>query len=189
VQIEDAVALIRSAVEGHDGRWADLGAGRGTFTRALARILSPESRIVAVDRDALALAEIGSWAKMEAPNVTTVQGDFTSDLALPEAPVAFDGLLLANALHFVKEPGAVLARLVRLLKSADPSHPLGMTSGRVVLVEYDRRAASRWVPYPISIASLGALAQAAGLSKFRVVESRPSNYEGIIYCAIAETGV
>lgn len=59
----------------------------------------------------------------------------------------------------------------------------------MVLVEYDRRAASRWVPHPISITSLGKLALTAGLSKFRVVESRPSNYEGIIYCAVAETGV
>jgi hypothetical protein len=57
--------------------------------------------------------------------------------------------------------------------------------GRVVLVEYDRRAASRWVPYPIAIAGLPALAKAAELGKFTVVESRPSNYEGLIYAAMA----
>ncbi len=83
MQIEDAVALIRSAVDGHNGLWADLGAGRGTFTRALARILSADSTIVAVDRDSDALAEIASWAKAEAPNVTTARGDFTETLALP----------------------------------------------------------------------------------------------------------
>ena len=170
------MSLIRSAVEGHEGRWADLGAGRGTFTRALAGLLSAESRIIAVDRDASVLAEIESWAKSGASNVTTALGDFTGELTLPESSAAFDGLLLANALHFEKAPGAVLGRLSKLLAPG----------GRVVLVEYDRRAASRWVPHPISIASLGKLAEEAGLSKFRVVESRPSNYEGIIYCAVAE---
>ena len=169
MRVEDAVALIRSAVEGHEGAWADLGAGRGTFTRALADVLGAESRIFAVDREAGAVAEIQQIAD---PRVTARQGDFTAALELP--PLA--GILLANSLHFVKDAGAVLQRLVTLLQP----------EGRVVLVEYDRRAASRWVPYPIGIASLNDLARAAGLSKFRVVESRPSNYEGIIYCAAAE---
>lgn len=169
--------MIRSAVEGHDGTWADLGSGRGTFTRALARVLSADSRIYAVDRDPGVLAEIESWAKGEATNVVTVRGDFTETIVLPENPVAFDGILLANALHFVRDAGAVLSRVAGMLKQG----------GLVVLVEYDRRAASRWVPYPIAIASLPDLARQAGLSKFRVVESRPSNYEGIIYCAVATT--
>ena len=176
MQTEDAVALIRNAVEGHNGTWADLGSGRGTFTRALARVLSSDSRIYAVDRDARVLEDIARWARTEAPNVIAVQGDFTASIVLPEEADALDGILLANALHFVKEPGVVLGPLAAQLKP----------DGRVVLVEYDRRAASRWVPYPVSIASLGDLARTAGLQKFRVVESRPSNYEGIIYCAVAE---
>ena len=168
MKIEDAATLIRSAVEGHEGTWADLGAGRGTFTRALASVLGADSRIFAVDRDAGAVAEI---QQIPDPRVTARQGDFTTQLELPP----LDGIVLANALHFVKDAGATLKRLVELLAP----------EGRVVLVEYDRRAASRWVPYPIGIASLNDLAKAAGLSKFRVVESRPSNYEGIIYCAVA----
>lgn len=168
VQIEDAVALIRSAVEGHEGTWADLGAGRGTFTRALASVLGAGSRIIAVDRDPGAVAEI---EQIGDPRVTAQLGDFTSAVDLPP----LDGILLANALHFVKDAAAVLSALTQRLQPA----------GRVVLVEYDRRAASRWVPFPISIASLNDLAKAAGLSRFRVVESRPSNYEGIIYCAVA----
>jgi ubiquinone/menaquinone biosynthesis C-methylase UbiE len=172
VQIEDAAALIRSSVEGREGTWADLGAGRGTFTRALASILGPESRIHAVDQDDYAVAELDAWAKAEAPNVTAVRGDFTHQLELPE----LDGILLANALHFSKDAGGVLAKLTRLLKPG----------GRLVLVEYDRRASSRWVPHPISIAGLKELAAAAGLSRFIVAESRPSNYEGVIYAAHAD---
>ena len=172
MQIEDAAALIHSSVEGRQGTWADLGAGRGTFTRALARILGAGSKIYAVDKEEHAVAELDAWAKAEAPNVTAVRGDFTQQVDLPQ----LDGILLANALHFTKDAGAVLARLTRLL----------VPGGRVVLVEYDRRAPSRWVPHPISIASLKELAAAAGLSRFTVAESRPSNYEGIIYAAHAD---
>ena len=172
MQIEDAIALIRSSVAGHEGVWADLGAGRGTFTRALAQILGAESRIYAVDSDAPAIAELNSWAATQAPNVTAIEGDFTKEVDLPP----LDGILLANALHFVKDRTGVLARLVKRLSP----------EGRVVILEYDKRSPSRWVPYPISIADLPALAKAAGLTRFRVAESRPSNYEGIIYTAFAD---
>ena len=161
---------------GGGGTWADLGAGRGTFTRALVEVLGPNGRVIAVDRDPTMIAELEQWATSEAPNVTATVGDFTGTMMLPATPL--DGILLANAMHFVKteEQGAMLSRLADHL--AD--------DGRVVLVEYDRRAASRWVPYPIGIARLPELAKAAGLSKFIVSESRPSNYEGIIYTAHAD---
>jgi SAM-dependent methyltransferase len=177
VKLSDAVALIRSAVEGggeaQAGVWADLGAGGGTFTRALAEILGAESRIYAVDAASAAVAELEALAKKD-PRITALEGDFTGQLDLPP----LDGMLLANALHFHKDAGALLARLAKLLRPG----------GRAVLVEYDRRAASRWVPHPIAIAALPALAKAAGLGKFTVVESRPSNYEGVIYTAVASRG-
>jgi trans-aconitate methyltransferase len=175
VQIADAAALIKDAVGGREGVWADLGAGRGTFTRALAQLLDAESRIYAIDRDSQALAELESWAKAEAPNVTVLRADFTKEIEIPDAQAGLDGILLANALHFVKDASALLTRLTSMLRPG----------GCIVLVEYDRRAASRWVPYPVSIAHLPALAAAAGLTRFTVVESRPSNYEGIIYAAVA----
>lgn len=171
------MALIRSAVAGHDGVWVDFGAGRGTFTKALTEILSPDSRIIAIDRDPDAVHAILRWAADTGKPVEAVEADFTSPGFATGAsgPVEADGLLFANSLHFVNNAGALLGALSTMLKPG----------GRVVLVEYDRRAASRWVPYPIAIADLNDLARTAGLSKFRVVESRPSNYEGVIYCAVA----
>ena len=171
MQTDDAVELIRDAVAGGGNQWADLGAGRGTFTRALVELLGPDGRVVAVDREAGSIAELQELAKT-ATNVSVIEGDITQEIALPP----LDGILLANALHFVKEPGALLARLVEQLEPG----------GRVVIVEYDRRAASRWVPYPIGIADLPKLAAAAKLSRFTVTDSRPSNYEGTIYCAVAK---
>ena len=172
MRVEDAIALLQPAVSTHDGIWADLGAGNGLFTRALVHLLSAESHVIAVDSDPAAVAELARLAAGMS-RVTAKPADFSSAALTFEQPL--DGILLANALHFVKEPGAVLARLVTLLRPG----------GRVVLVEYDRRSANRWVPYPIGISDLPKLAGAAGLEKFTVVERRPSNYEGIIYTAVA----
>src|SRR5918996_3363276 len=152
VNTNDAVALLRGAIPRSRGIWADIGAGDGTFTRALAELLGPTSSLYAVDRDADAVAALTRWAASDAPNVTVVRADFTRPLTLPGLePSTLDGMLLANALHFVRDPDAVLARLVTHLRPG----------GRVVLIEYDRRRASPWVPYPIPSSSLPSLAAAA----------------------------
>src|SRR5690606_8674477 len=88
-----------------------------------------------------------------------------ADLAL--IPESLDGILLANALHFVRDAGAALARLVRLIRPG----------GRVVLVEYDQPAAKPWVPYPSPVVDLDALARAAGLERCPVPALRPAVYE------------
>ena len=169
----EAVALIAEAVPRSARAWADIGAGDGTFTRALVRILGADARVFAVDRDARALASLRRWASRERANVVLVEADFTQPLQLPEP---LDGLLVANALHFVRDADVVLGQLVQLLR------PIG----RVVIVEYDRRAASRWVPYPISSSRLPELAAAAGLSGTIVTATRPSAYGGTLYVAAAD---
>ena len=102
-----------------------------------------------------------------------VEADFTELLELPEP---LDGLLIANALHFVREADIVLARLVALVRPA----------GRIVIVEYDRRAANRWVPYPIATDRLPALTARAGLSAPAITATRPSAFGGILYVAAAD---
>jgi ubiquinone/menaquinone biosynthesis C-methylase UbiE len=172
----DAVALIADAVGGQGHTWVDLGAGGGTFTRALAELLGSEHRIYAVDRDADAVASLSTWAAAHAPHVTAMAADLSRALDLDEligSPL--DGILIANALHFIRDADDVLARFVRSLRHG----------GRVVLVEYDRREASRWVPYPVPITRLPSLAAAAGLSPFTVTASLPSMYQGVLYAAYA----
>ena len=165
----EAEDLIAGAVGEVGGVWADFGAGAGTFTRALRALLPRESRIYAVDNDPAAvraLQELGS-------GVIPVRTDFSRTFDVPEP---LDGMLLANALHFVRDKEGVLRRLVNLLRPG----------GRVVIVEYDRRAASRWVPYPINPAAWPKLAQSAGLENPRITARRPSMYAGELYSGVAE---
>jgi SAM-dependent methyltransferase len=177
VNTTQAVDLIRDAVHGRLGVWADLGAGDGTFTRALAELLGPGSRVYAVDRDARTLATLGSRRPTNAAGVTPVVADITRPFELPGLEgELLDGMLLANSLHFVRDADAVLASLASLVRPG----------GRMVLVEYDRRTATRWVPYPIPIARLPELAAAAGLSVPVVTATQPSIYEGVLYAAAAD---
>ncbi len=177
MQISDAVELIRGAIPRAGGTWADLGAGDGTFTRALIELLGPAARIYAVDRDAESLGDLAAWAATHVADVVPVVADLTRPFDLRGLNGArLDGLLLANTLHFLPDAQHVLARLAALVRPG----------GRVVLVEYDRRAPSRWVPYPVPAARLPELSRSAGLSIPVVTATRPSAFGGILYAAAAD---
>lgn len=176
MEIHEAIDLLRDAVGHGPGLWADLGAGAGTFTRALAEILGAGSVVYAVDDDPGAVRALGEFSAKSVSRVVAVKADFTGPFELPGiGDEGLDGILLANALHFVRDARDTLARLVERLR----------TGGRLVVVEYDRRAASRWVPYPIALSQWPALALSAGLTGATVTATRPSAYQGILYAGAA----
>ena len=82
----------------------------------------------------------------------------------------------ANARHFVPNPRVVLAQLLTWLRPG----------GRVVLVEYEGRRPSRWVPYPISAERLPEIVAGLGLSTPKITASRPSAYGGSLYVAVTQ---
>lgn len=168
----DHVALLRGAVE-PGGRWADLGAGTGAFTLALADLLGPGGRIVAVDRDPGALRDNARLVAARFPDVTleTQVADLTRPLSLPE----LDGLVAANSLHYVPRDRqvAVVAALASHLRDG----------GRFVLVEYDADRGNPYVPHPFSYPSWERLAAAAGLSDTQPLGRIPSRFLGAIYSA------
>jgi len=184
MEARDAAALICPAVPGPGGIWADFGSGTGTFTRALASLLGPKGRIYAVDRDRRAVASLRAWATAQArsrggapspvPAIDVLEADF-ADLARPLDLPLLDGALIANALHFVREPEPVLARITAGVRPG----------GRVIVVEYDDRPPSRWVPYPLPLARLARLAEQAGLGAPTLVGARPSAFGGKLYAAVA----
>lgn len=170
---DEATGLLRAAIPSADGEvWADLGAGTGVFTRALAALVGADAKVIAVDRDAGALEAIRAWAARatDTPAVDTIEADIARDLSLPR----LHGAVMANVLHFIPEAAGVLSRVASVLEPG----------GRVVVIEYEGRRPSRWVPYPVSAARLEELAAAAGLAPPRVVATRPSAYGGELYVAV-----
>src|SRR5437868_14836736 len=103
MDIRDAAELIAPAVRSGQ-TWADLGAGTGTFTAALARLVGPAGAVYAVERDASRVRALEQLARQVGHDahipITVRRGDFTQAVDLP----SLDGALLANALHFVPAP-------------------------------------------------------------------------------------
>ncbi len=165
---EEATGLVRSGVTKRGGVWADLGAGSGTFTRALADLLGPAGLVYAVDRrPALTDTNFAGGAEIRG-----VQADFAKPLRL--GPL--DGVLMANSLHFVGRQERVLRQVVGDL----------VPGGTFLLVEYDLQRATPWIPYPVPPARFADLARRVGLSEPREFKRRPSRYgPRELYAAVA----
>jgi ubiquinone/menaquinone biosynthesis C-methylase UbiE len=170
----DHVALLRDGVPHPGGHWADLGAGTGAFTLALAELLGPSASIAAVDRDDGALREGAARMATRFPTTTllTRRTDFVSG-PLPFEAASLDGIVMANSLHFVADKPTVLPRLVELLRPR----------GSFLLVEYDTDRGNPWVPHPISFAVWSHVAPTVGLTATRLIGRVPSRFLGAIYSA------
>jgi len=169
---DEAVELIRGGVLPGPGTWADLGAGTGTFTRALAELLGPEATIVAVDRSRRAVRALRRLDLTAGASLRVRREDFAEPLELPP----LDGVLMANALHFAEDQAEIVTRLRGHL----------VPGGRLLLVEYDRTRANRWVPHPVPPGRFRELAARAGLEEPREVGRRPSAFHRAMYAAVAE---
>ena len=104
--------------------------------------------------------------------VEVVHKDFaTDDLELPP----LDGIILANALHFIGDKMSCLERLMKQVKPAAP----------FLIVEYDLYTSSKWVPYPLPHTELADLVNPFGYHSIRVIGDRPSVYNrSKIYSAL-----
>jgi SAM-dependent methyltransferase len=163
---EDLVALIEGGVAERGGAWAELGAGEGNFTRALAEVLGPGAHITALDKDARALKAIGG-------GIETRVADFTRPLDLDE----LDGILMANSLHYVRDTQPVLEGVLKMLRPG----------GRLIIVEYGAERGNPWVPYPFTFAQWETMAARAGFKSTRLLKTVPSRWLGSMYSAVSES--
>jgi SAM-dependent methyltransferase len=171
----DHVGLLRGGLDSvaPGERWADIGAGSGAFTLALADLLGPGASIVAVDRDAGALRANVRELAARFPEVAFEAR--IADFVLPLELASLDGIVAANSLHFVPRDRQVetVRRLAAMLRPG----------GRFLVVEYDADRGNPWVPHPFSVASWQRMAADAGLQGTVEVGRVPSRFLGAIYAA------
>lgn len=168
MKIESAINLIEQGIASNISvpqAWADLGAGSGLFSRALATILPEGSTIYMVDKVSQKSNNIDLSKTI---SFQFLQLDFVTD-NLPFNEL--DGLLMANALHFVEDKVLLLQKLKSRVHS----------QGRLIIVEYDTNISNPWVPYPVKLNELKQLGKEAGFHHLKYIGGTSSIYrkEGI----------
>jgi len=173
VRTKEAKALIADVPFRADGqRWMDLGCGDGVFTLALAELLPAGSTIEAWDINGAALENIPVHHSGVGIQTRTI------DFLRTDLPSGMDGILLANALHFVADQQRFLNEVGNAL-----------TPGGLLLVaEYDTEIpVPTWVPHPIGKRRLATLLSTHGSNAPTLIGKRPSTYgRGDLYTVFAE---
>lgn len=180
MEMDEALEMLRHGIPSAGGVWADLGAGSGLFTRALARLIGRAGKVVAVDRDSRCVRKLSALegeTSDHLADVRAVQGDFTRIDEVAELnDILLDGAVFANALHYVSDPAAVLSATVPKLTDA----------GRIIVIEYDRTTSNPWVPFPIPMARLERIAEQMRMVPPKILKVRPSAFGTEMYSAILE---
>lgn len=164
IKLIDHKAINNSQAE----HWADFGCGTGLFTKALASIIKTGSTITAIDKNGNSLKKLGGV--FNGVTIETLQQDFTvAKFIIPP-----DGILMANALHYVAHQQDFVAHLKTLIKE----------NGSLIIVEYDTDKANPWVPYPVNFSKLTQLFQQQGFSNIELTGRQNSVYGAMMYSVI-----
>ena len=165
---EEAVDFLAPAGIPTGGVWADIGAGTGIFTLALAEIIQ-SGVICAVDKNPHALWRL---EPVDDVHIDVVEGDFNMDLALP----LLDGVIIANTLHYSNQPVKTLSNILGHLRSG----------GSMILLEYETTFSNQWVPYPVRFEEYCRMCSVLGLTEPIKFNTRSSAYgHSHIYGAIS----
>lgn len=175
---EKPLSLLPDCGVKASGVWADLGCGDGIFTAVLAELLGPRGRVIGLEKNFSAIRSlernISDWRPLG--HVLPVQADFRDPLPLPK----IDGLLAANALHFLpdRRKDGVLRRLGQTLRPG----------GSMIVVEYNSDRGTGAVPHPLSADAWVERLRAHNFQEVAVASRTGSSYLGEMVAVVAEAG-
>ena len=167
----EAIKLIEAGVSPGEGQiWADLGCGSGTFTLALASVLSGRNKIYAVDNDQQVLASIpNNYENISIEHVVQNFKEFNFPFN------ELNGIVMANSLHYVRQKSKFLDQLRQFLQE----------KGNLIIVEYEARMPNPWVPYPVGRDDLSSLLESIGFENITILHQMKSKYGHLIYSLTA----
>ena len=150
---------------------ADVGAGKGQLTFALAKEVGSGGHVFSTEIDPERLRALREAVAARLGNVTVVEG-FAGDTGLPAS--CCDAIVLRRVYHHVTDPPAINASLLRALRPG----------GLLVVIDFP--------PPPFfGRGEFGAPAQAvvrevtgAGLERLRLIEDWPGRGPLSSYCAV-----
>jgi len=166
MEISEAKLLLPELTLTRPEIWADLGCGSGTFTYALAEKLSTESKLFAIDKSIQKLSE-----HYHQVTIDYIEADFENDDLNFSS---LNGILLANALHFVKDKRTLIRKIERYFEQGNE---------KWIIVEYEHSVPNQWEPYPIPFVQLKLLFSQFGYSKIEKIGERKSVFGGTMYSA------
>ncbi len=170
---QDHVSLLGDGIPNPGGIWADFGSGNGAFTLALAELIGPKGIIYSIDKNQQSLDQQRRALQTQYPAITVhyLRSDFARPLDLPP----LDGLVAANALHFLKQKDETIRLLQNYLRPG----------GRFLLVEYDTDRGNHWVPHPFSYRTWQRITRQNGLQRTELLAIVPSSFLGQFYAAVS----
>src|SRR5262245_139108 len=161
---------------------ADVGAGRGEMTVALAAEIGPSGRVYATDIDPDALEQIRARvAAAELQNVTILQAR-ARDTALPTS--CCDAVVLRRVYHHLSDPEATNLDLLRALRPG----------GVLAIIDFPPMFSWRWpwsskdtpgrTGHGVAAALVVEEVTAGGFTLVKVIEDWPGRGPLKSYCAI-----
>lgn len=158
-RIQEVLALRTGAVV------ADVGAGKGGLTRALAKAVGPNGRVFSTDIDPRHLREIAL------DNVTVVEAR-SGETGLP--PSCCDAIVLRRVYHHLSEPARINASLLRSLRPG----------GVLAVIDFPPPFFLGRGDFGVPAKAVAAEVAASGFELVRVIDDWPGRGPLGSYCVV-----